>query len=484
MWEIHFIFPELIICFTALAVLTLELFSTEKTKKLLGVMAGLGLIGAIAYLTHLTKENQLLFHNLFIVDTFSQVIKIIILCATLLVVILSIDFIRAPLLQQGEYYCLILCSIMGMMLMVSSLDFISFFLSLQLTSIPLYTLAGIDKNNVRSNEAAYKYLMLGLLASVIMLYGMSLVYGFTASTSYIQIGETLRQVNIQKQPALILAILFIFTGFVFKIAAVPFHFWVPDTYEGAPTPVTAFLATAPKVAGFAALLRFVTTALWPFIGQWRILFIILSIVSMCVGNIVALSQTNIKRMLGFSSIAHIGYILMALSVADFFAYSAAIFYLMIYLVINIGAFAVVTALSSEKDNQIEEIARLCKKSPFLSLSLAVFLISMIGIPPTPGFWGKLDLFASAINKGMTWLAMIGIINSAISVYFYMNVLRHIYVKREEPSDEALTIKASRLEISPLVGLVVGLALIMTIIISIYPQPFMEFAKTAASVLRY
>ena len=321
-----------------------------------------------------------------------------------------------------------------------------------------------------------------MLASVVMLYGITFIYGLTGTTNFETVALKLSETGIKGQYTLIMAMFFIFTGFAFEIAAVPFHFWVPDTYEGSPTPVTTLLATAPKVAGFAALLNLINFAFLPLIGEWRILFYILSVLSMFVGNIVALSQTNIKRMLGFSSIAHVGYILMAFAVADRMAYSAAIFYLMIYAIVNIGAFAVVAAVL-KGDYHIKNLTGLSKISPLMSFSIAFFLISMIGIPPTPGFWGKLDLFASAIERGMTWLAVIGIINSVISVYYYINVLRFIFIKREKELAGYDTSAADRVEIPMLMKFVVGTVLCITIVISLYPQPFIEVAKFAVMALK-
>ncbi|MEW5803678.1 MAG: NADH-quinone oxidoreductase subunit N [bacterium] len=480
--HLNLLLPEIIIFLTGTIILTADLFMQEKSKRILGIAAVAGPVMAVIQLVRIFSLNPVSFNGLFTIDSFGHVIKIILLLSTGLVILLSVDYFNSSITRKGEYYCLILFSVVGMMFMVSSDNFISFFLSLQLTSIPLYILSGIDKEDARSNEAAYKYLMLGMLASVVMLYGMTFIYGLTAATNFDAIAWKLSLIDIHSQPILLMSVIFILAGFAFKIAAVPFHFWVPDTYEGAPTPVTSFLATAPKVAGFAALIRLVTTAFSPLIAQWRILFIILSVMSMCVGNIVALSQTNIKRMLGFSSIAHVGYVLMAFAVADQMAFSAAIFYLMIYGIVNIGAFAVVAGVM-QGDHHIKKLAGLSERSPLMSFSIAIFLISMIGIPPTPGFWGKFDLFASAINRGMTWLAIIGIINSVISVYYYVNVLRYIYVERGDEAAKAKASAASQLEIPQLMKLVVGISLVITVIIAVYPQPFIEIAKTAAMALK-
>jgi len=490
--EFTLIIPEIIVFLTATAILILDLIiQQEKQKKLLGLAAEAGVILAIAQLVRMfALGQQASSWGLLTIDTFGHVIKIILLVSTGLVILLSVDYFKTIISRKGEYYCLILFSVVGMMFMVSADNFISFFLSLQLTSIPLYILSGIDKNDARSNEAAYKYLMLGMLASVVMLYGMTFIYGFTAATNFEGIARQLTSLDLHENPILLMAMIFIFAGFAFKVAAVPFHFWVPDTYEGAPTPVTSFLATAPKVAGFAALIRLLTIAFSPLIAQWRTLFIILSILSMCVGNIVALSQTNIKRMLGFSSVAHVGYILMAFAIADQMAVSAAIFYLMIYGIVNIGTFAVIASVMRGEDYQIQGLAGLSKRSPLMSLSVAVFMISMIGIPPTPGFWGKFNLFASVVNGGMTWLAVIGIINSIISVYYYINVLRYVYGDQEignqqdkkahrpaDPADDGLN------NIPCLMRLAVVISLALTIVIATYPQPFIELAKAAAVALK-
>ena len=344
--------PEIILALTGLFILIADLFIRENSRRILGIFAVIGSIISINQLILSINIKKTIFHGMFIINPFSNILKIILLVSTSFVILISVDYSKRYITRRGEYYCLILLSVVGMMFMVSAIDFLSFFICLQLTSIPLYILSGIDKNDARSNEAAFKYLMLGMLASVVMLYGITFIYGLTGTTNFETVALKLSETGIKGQYTLIMAMFFIFTGFAFEIAAVPFHFWVPDTYEGSPTPVTTLLATAPKVAGFAALLNLINFAFLPLIGEWRILFYILSVLSMFVGNIVALSQTNIKRMLGFSSIAHVGYILMAFAVADRMAYSAAIFYLMIYAIVNIGAFAVVALIIARPRSRV------------------------------------------------------------------------------------------------------------------------------------
>jgi NADH-quinone oxidoreductase subunit N len=406
---------------------------------------------------------------MFVVDSFALFLKLLFLFSACPVIMLSVDYLAFPGAKQGEYYCLILFSVIGMMLLASANDLLSLFLGLQLVSIPLYILAGFQKFDARSNEASLKYLLLGMIASVIMLYGMSMIYGITGDIHLNTIAKHLTG-RVLEQPALFLSIIFILTGFIFKVAAAPFHFWAPDVYEGSPTPISAFFASCPKVAGFAALLRILIVALPGLKSDWTTIFALISVLSMTIGNLVALGQTNIKRMLAYSSIAHVGYIFISFAVASQRAFAATVFYLAMYVCVTIGAFAVIVATTKISPEHVtSDLAGLAKRAPFLAISMTIFMMSLLGLPPTPGFWAKLSLFIAAVDKGLIWLALVAVINSVISLYYYVNVVRYIYV---EPG-ETTTFK-----VPMLVNSVVVLTLALTVLLGAFPEVFIELSRKA------
>jgi NADH-quinone oxidoreductase subunit N len=389
----------------------------------------------------------------------------------MLVIWLSSDYFVDATQSTTEYYALVLFSVLGAMLMAISEDFLIFFLALQLTSIPLYILAGYARTDARSNEAAVKFLFLGMIASVIMLYGISLIYGLTGTVSYSALQRELASATAAR-PAIAMAIVFVLTGFAFKASAVPFHFWVPDTYEGAPTPATTFLATVPKVAGIAALVRFFFIVVGrPELVWTHDVIAVSAVLTMTVGNLMALTQVNIKRMLAYSSVTHIGYMLIAFAVGSRDAFSAISFYLIVYILANLGAFAVVMAVSRvDKSHLIESYTGLSSRSPLLAWSMLLFLLSMLGIPPTPGFWGKFGLFQSAVEQGMTWLAVVAIVNSLISAVYYINVVRYMFVV-ESPET------AKRIKVPALITTVIVVVLVGTVLLGLFPGPGPVFRWT-------
>ncbi len=467
--NIALIAPELIVSGLACLILFVDLFLKEDQKKPLAFMAIGGLLLAALSCIPLFKSQGPTFANTFVVDSFALSLKLLFLLAACPIIMLSVDYLTFPGAKQGEYYCLVLFSVIGMMVLASANDLLSLFLGLQLTSVPLYILAGFQKFDARSNEASLKYLLLGMIASVIMLYGMSIIYGITGDLHLNIIAKHLRG-SVLEQPALFLAIIFVLTGFIFKVAAAPFHFWAPDVYEGAPTPVSAFFASCPKAAGFAALLRILIVALPALKSDWATIFAVISVLSMTIGNLVALTQTNIKRMLAYSSIAHVGYIFISFAVASQEAFAATVFYLIMYLCVTIGAFAVVvatTAISPEHQNA--DLAGLSKRAPFLAISMTIFMMSLLGLPPTPGFWGKLSLFMAAVDKGLIWLALVAVLNSVISLYYYVNIVRYIYVERGE---------ATSFKVPRLVSSVVVVTLAITVLLGAFPELFIELSQKA------
>ncbi len=385
-----------------------------------------------------------LFLNSLALDPFGTFFKILLLLSTFLVVFVARLSRELASVRMGEFYMLMGIMVLGMFLMVSAIDLIMVYLSIEVVSLSSFVLAGYLKQSKRSNESALKYVIYGAFSSGLMLFGLSYVFGLTGSTKFYQIAERLQVMDPAGHGALMVAIILILAGFGYKISAVPFHFWTPDVYEGAPTTITAYLSVAPKAAGFAILIRFFhdvfTVPLdsgvqWMAIGDlpWPQLLAVLSVVTMTLGNLVALKQTSIKRMLAYSSIAHAGYMMMALPVMSADGVFGIMIYLVMYLLMNLGAFFVVILVENRLNSeQFEDYHGLGWKMPFLGVVMSLFMFSLTGLPPTAGFIGKFYLFAAVIKAGSAyyWLAIFGVINSVISLYYYMRVVRMMYLKGE------------------------------------------------------
>ncbi|MFZ3062676.1 MAG: NADH-quinone oxidoreductase subunit N [Actinomycetota bacterium] len=467
--NVLYILPEVIVLSATLLIITVELFLEEEKKRYLAYVAIASLWLAALASAPLIGVKASLLGNMFVVDSFGIVLKVIILIAGSMAIFLSIDFLNFPRSKQGEYYSLVLFSILGMMIMASSINLIAIFLGIQLASIPIYILVGFQRFDVKSNEAALKYFLLGILTAAATLYGMSLIYGLTGTLHLAEIAERLTHINLN-DPVLFMGMTFIVAGFTFKIAAVPFHFWAPDTYEGAPTPVTAFIAAVPKVAGFAALTRLVFTAFPEFTPQWIGLFGIAATLTMFTGNILAIPQRNIKRMLAFSGIAHVGYALIALAVTNEHALSALIIYLIAYAAMNLGAFAVVIAVARvSPEHLIEDYAGLSRRAPLMAGAMTIFLLSMVGFPTTAGFIAKFLVFSAAVERGFIWLAIIGVLNSVISLYYYFGVVRQMYM---EPPRSETPVRPTWA-----IGAVMVVALLVVMVLGLFFEPFIELARS-------
>ncbi|MDD5127185.1 MAG: NADH-quinone oxidoreductase subunit N [Dehalococcoidales bacterium] len=431
--------PEIALLATAIIVIFVDLFVRSKWLLSRLSLAGLVVSGAFAAAMW-GGRYPMLFNNMLAVDNFAIFFKLLFIGIAFLVVLASADYVSKFERFQGEYYALLLLAAVGMMLMAATADLISLYLSVELTSISLYALVGFLKDN-RSSEAALKYLLLGALASGILLYGMALVFGFTGRTQLGEIAAYLMSMPprfLFGSPALLVGIILMVSGFGFKIAAVPFQMWVPDVYEGAPTPVTAYLSVGSKAAGFAIVLRVFFSAFGfaPIGFSWGLIFAALAAISMTIGNIAAIPQTNIKRMLGYSSIAQAGYLMVGLATVGFSApspissfrdlsgQSGVLFFLASYALTNLGAFIAVIAISNKLNSDaIADYSGIAKQSPLMALALTLCLISLIGMPPAAGFMAKFYLFSSAVRYGLLWLVVIAVINSVISAYYYLRVVK-------------------------------------------------------------
>jgi len=413
------VIPEIIMAIVGSLVLLAELVFTN--KKPLGY-AGIVASAIVIYLLPLCKGEA--FGGMFISDDFSVYFKMIFLISLILTILISLKYLQIEQADFGEYYSLLLFSTTGMMIMASARDFIMVFLGIELMSLSLYILCGVKKHDPRSSEAAMKYFLLGAFSSALLLYGISMVYGLTTTTDIYGIASYLRRTP--PTLPLMLSMILIIVAFSFKISAVPFHMWAPDVYEGAPTSITAFMSTAPKAAAFAVMGRIFFTAFQTFEPYWTVILAVISVLTMAVGTVMAIVQTNIKRMLAFSSIAHAGYILIALIAGTNEAMNAMKVYLLIYTFMNLGAFGIVILL--EKGENISDYNGLSKSHPFTAAIMLVFMFSLAGIPPTAGFVGKFYIFMAAVNAGYTWLVIIAVLFSAISAFFYLRIIMNMYMK--------------------------------------------------------
>jgi proton-translocating NADH-quinone oxidoreductase chain N len=469
----HFI-PELILLGTAFAVLFLDLLIPQ--KKALSVFALLGIGMSLTFLRY--PEVPLpLFFGFFVVDPFSFFFKIVALGVVALTLLASLAYEpwdpqgkRGPLPYSGEYTTLFLFMAFGLILMGSSTNLLMIFLSIEFVSLLSYLLTGFLKKNSRSKEAALKYLLFGSLSSGIMLYGMSILFGLTGEIDLALVQEKLAQ-NGSFDALALSSLLLILVGLGFKISMAPFHLWAPDVYEGAPTPVTGFLTVGPKALGFAVILRVLGSGFPELQGTWGALLAALSMLTMTIGNVVAISQTNIKRLLAYSSIAQAGYILMGLAVSNEIGIVGVLIYLIAYALTNLGAFlCVISASNHFGTDELESYAGLGQRSPFLAFSLTLFLLSLAGIPPLAGFIGKFFVFASAIQGRFFTLAIVAALNSAVAAFYYFKIVRQMYLV-PATSTEPLSHPA------PLwIALMVTLAGV--ILLGLLPSPFITFVEQA------
>lgn len=471
----HAFAPEIIVVGTIVVLMLLDLFTSETKKWAQSSLAGVGMLAAMIPVVTLAYDGTVrsLFGGAYVVDEFALVLKALFLVAGYVVVLLSTNYIAEGDYWEGEYYQLLLCSVLGMMVMASARDLVSIFVALELLSIPAYMLAGWRKRDLRSNEAGLKYYLMGVFASAIMLYGMSLLYGFSGSTKLSVISEYLGDLS-EPKPFVTLGIVFVVIGFAFKISAVPFHTWAPDTYEGAPTPVTSFLAVASKTAGFVAILILIFVGFYGPNGSevWEPLFYILAVASMFIGNLIALRQTNIVRMMAYSGIAQAGYMMAPLAVAGSSisegdnALRSIVIYLVIYAAMNLGVFAVIIAVARRtRSAELSSYAGLFEYAPGLAAIMVVFLFSLAGIPPLAGWFAKFVIFDSLVSAGTTGgyvLAVIVGVNSVIALFYYARIARLMFM--EAPVDGDVT------PIRVPVSLTAAMAItgIATIVLGVYP----------------
>ena len=468
--------PEVILSTVAMLILMLDFIAPRGKMDWLGYLSVLGVLLTLMVVIRQWGTTQSAFSGQYLSDPFALFFKILFLVSTALILLMSIGYLQGEGIDKGEFYGLILFATLGMMFMASAVDLLILYIGLETMSISIYVLAGFLKRERRSNEAALKYLLMGGFSSAVILYGIVMLYGLTGATGLKEIASALTAgAGMLSNPALILAMVMLAAGFGFKIAAVPFHMYIPDVYEGAPTPVTALLSAASEIAGLAILLRVFLVAIPGLQVRWTLLFYVLSLLTMTVGNVVAIAQSNIKRMLAYSSIAHIGYLLIGLVAGPERGISATLLYTLVYALMTLGAFAMVILLcvGEVKGERIDDFTGLAQRSPMAAAAMLIFLLSLAGVPPTAGFVGKLYLFGAAIERGYVWLAVIAVVNSAISLFYYMKVTMAMYMRDVPPA--GLALNPSR----PL-RVALFVAVVGTLAIGVYPGPFLDLAR--ASVL--
>jgi len=423
-----FIFPEIFLSLASFCLLLFGVF-LKNSYKIINTFTIITLIVVFFLILNLDFIEIKLFSNSFVFDPFSNVIKLITLGSAISVLILTQTYISDLNLKHFEYPIIILLSILGMFIMLSANDLIVFYLGLELQSLALYILASIDRDNARSNEAGLKYFILSALASGLLLYGCSIMYGFTGSTNFEIIAQNFDNENYGATFAMV----FILIGLAFKVSAVPFHMWTPDVYEGSPTSVTTFFAIVPKLVGSAVLIRFMLVPFSNAIDQWQTILVFLAIASMILGSVAAIGQTNIKRLLAYSSIGHIGFVLAGIATGTLEGYKSTIVYLIIYLIMNVGAFACVLSMKKDKKylENISDLSGISNKHPVLSFALLIIFFSLAGIPPLAGFFAKFYVFLAVIQNEMYFLAIIGLLSTVISAFYYLRVIKIIYFDQEK-----------------------------------------------------
>ena len=482
--DYHALLPEIILSGTILLVLVVDVFLSARHKWLGMPLSLLGVVAAlIAEITLIGSPTRIVFGGMFVLDNFTVLFQMFFLIVAVVVLAISLRYFREGGFYQGEYYFLLLTAFLGCMLMPASRDLVMLFISLELVSAPGFLMSAFRKNDVRSNEAGLKFFLIGVLSTAVMLYGMSIIYGLTGATNLTVIATKLANISGGPETMAFAGILFVVVGFAFKVSAFPFQFWAPDTYEGSPVPVAAFLAVASKAAGFAGLLQLMFVA---FIHQhlfWVPVFATLSIATMTLGNFVALKQTQVVRLLAYSGIAQAGYMLLPFALVtsnaanNQKAFAAAVAYILIYGIMNLGAFSVTVAVSRTSPQLlITDFAGLARRSSFLAVGMTIFMISLAGVPPTGGFWAKILIFGAAISRGGSLgvgLAVIMLLNSVVSIYYYFAVPRQMIF---EPA-----VDESRMDVSWLVTTVVGLATVALLMVFVFPNPIAHLAQVSTLV---
>ncbi len=467
--------PLVVVAGTAVVLILLDLLPPRTSKGHLGVVALVGIVATLVSALFLWGRVERAFSGVVVLDNFALFFDVVICYAVALVLLLSLDYLRRNGMERGEYYILVLFATLGMLLMAHAADLIVIFLALELMSLSLYVLAGFFQARLTAAESAMKYFLLGAFATGFFVYGIALIYGAAGTTALDRVGAALGSAT--RDPLLLIGLGLLLVGFGFKISSVPFHMWAPDVYEGAPTSVAALIATGSKAAGFAALLRVLLSTFRGAQPDWTALLWVLAVLTMTVGNVVAIAQSNLKRMLAYSSIAHVGYMLVGVVAGGPLGGGGVLFYLLVYSFATAGAFGVILLLERGRQEAVnqDDYGGLAARHPVLALTLALFLLSLIGMPPTAGFAGKFYLFGAAVRSGYIWLAIIAVLNSAVAAYYYLRVIIYMYMRDQEgvPTEPAPSF-AGRLAL--------GIALWGVFQLGLMPAPVLDLAQAAVAPL--
>ena len=470
------VLPELILAVLTMALLLYGVFRGERSARTVSWLAVATLVVAGIAVSVLPEGSYLAFRGQFIVDQFGRFMKWLVLLGSALAIIMSLNYNEREGIDRFEYPVLILFASLGMMMMVSASDLISLYVGLELQSLSLYVIAAFRRDSTKSSEAGLKYFVLGALSSGMLLYGASMIYGFAGTTRFDALASLFTGPDANPGVGVIVGLVFLMAGLAFKVSAVPFHMWTPDVYEGAPTPVTAFFAVAPKIAAVALLVRTMMGPFGELFAQWQQIVIFISIASMLLGALAAIWQTNIKRLMAYSSIGHVGYALIGLASGSQEGVRGIAIYMAIYLVMNVGTFCCI--LSMRRQGRLVEgigdLAGLARTQPMMAAAFAIFMFSMAGIPPLAGFFGKVYIFLAAVNEGLYTLAIIGVLTSVIGAFYYLRIIKIMYF--DEPED-AFDGRMARE-----IGVIMTVAALFTLLFFIYPGPLETAAGAAASVL--
>ncbi|HVT23223.1 MAG TPA: NADH-quinone oxidoreductase subunit NuoN [Rhizomicrobium sp.] len=472
--DLHVLLPELILVVSGMVLLMIGVFRGDRSLGLISVLSVIAIAASAGAIIGQGDITVSVFKGAFITDGFARFAKLLILLGSAAAVALAQSYLRNEKIAKFEFPILILFATTGMMVMVSAQNLIGFYIGLELQNLSLYVLAAFNRDSARSSESGLKYFVLSALASGILLYGMSLIYGFTGSTEYADIARVVAQPG--QNIGLVFGLVFFLAGIVFKISAVPFHMWTPDVYEGAPTPVTAFLAMSPKVAAMSIIVRALLQAFPSAFHEWQQVIVFVSILSMALGAVAAIGQTNIKRLMAYSSIGHMGYVLLGLAAGTSQGVEAVLIYLLIYLVTGAGTFACILAMrrDGEMIETIDDLAGLARTQPKLAFAFAMLMLSLAGIPPLAGFFAKFYVFMAAIDAHLYTLAIIGVVTSVVGAYYYLRIVKIIYFDEPAPAFDRV--------IGPSLGTVLALASVFTLFFVVGAAPMVTAATAAAKTL--
>jgi len=464
--------PEIFLLALACTVLVVDVYLKDEQRNVTYVLSQTGLIITLLLIgLHTPESREIAFNGMFVSDTLSMILKYSVVILVALVFVYSRKYLQDRNIFKGEFYVLGLFGLLGMLVMISANHFLSIYMGLELLSLSLYAMVAFNRENPDASEAAMKYFILGAIASGMLLYGMSMVYGMTGSLNIVEVAvaiENMQDTNI----VLVFGLVFMVIGLAFKLGAVPFHMWIPDVYQGSPTAVTSYLASAPKVAGFAMIIRMLAESMGSLQADWQGMLVILAVLSMVVGNVIAIAQTNLKRMLAYSTISHVGFIMLGILAGNQEGYAASMFYTMVYALMSLGGFGIIILLARkgfEADN-LDDLKGLNQRSPWFAFMMLILIFSMAGVPPTVGFWAKLAVLKAVVNIDMLWLALVAVFFSIIGIFYYLRVVKLMYFDDAKDDSEIICGRDMQVALSAN-----GLSVLM---LGIYPAALMSMCIAA------